>query len=93
MEMKLCYYLEIYPLKDYDTRHWVFVGAMPLDVLGVLSNEDNRSILLIATLLIAILAIITAIVSWLLQSKKRFREKVANSIFKKFQRRDNDYGC
>lgn len=81
---ELCYYLAIYPLKDYHTRHWVFVGAMPLDVLGVLSNEDNRSILLIATLLIAILAIITAIVSWLLLIKKEAssREKVANSIFK-----------
>jgi PAS domain S-box-containing protein/diguanylate cyclase (GGDEF)-like protein len=81
---ELCYFLTIYPLKDYHSLHWVFVGAMPLDVLGVFTNEDNRTILLIAALLIIILGIITLVVSWLLLIKKEAssREKIANNIFK-----------
>lgn len=80
---ELCYYLEIYPLKDYDTRHWVFLSGRCLWMFsGVLNNEDNRSILPIATLLIMILAIITAIVSVAAADQKEAssREKVKATV-------------
>ncbi len=80
----LYFYTRIYPLKDYQNLHWVLLGAAPLDVLGVFSNEDNRTIVLIAALLILVLGIISVIVSWLLLVRKEAnsREKITDSIFK-----------
>ncbi|PKM48592.1 MAG: hypothetical protein CVV01_02730, partial [Firmicutes bacterium HGW-Firmicutes-6] len=80
----LYFYTPIYPLEGYRNLHWVLVGAAPLDVLGVFSNEDNRTIVLIAALLILILGIISLVVSWLLLIKKEAssREKITDGIFK-----------
>lgn len=80
----LYFYTPIYPLKGYQNLHWVLVGAAPLDVLGVFTNEDNRTIVLIAVLLILVLCIISVIVSWLLLIRKeaRSREKITDGIFK-----------
>lgn len=66
----LYYYTPIYPLEGYRNLHWVLVGAAPLDVLGVLKNDDNRTIVLVSILLVSILLIISMIVAWLLMLKK-----------------------
>jgi len=80
----LYFYTPVYPLEGYRNLHWVLIGAAPLDVLGVFTNEDNRTIVLIAALLIFILGIISLVVSWLLLIKKEAssREKITDSIFK-----------
>ena len=80
----LYFYAPLYPLEGYQNLHWVLVGAAPLDVLGVLTNEDNRTIVLISGLLILILGIISLVVSWLLLIKNEAssREKITDGIFK-----------
>ncbi len=80
----LYFYAPIYPLQGYRNLHWVLVGAAPLDVLGVFANEDNRTMVLIATLLVLVLGIISLVVSWLLLIKKEAssREKITDGIFK-----------
>jgi len=77
-------YTPIYPLEGYRNLHWVLVGAAPLNVLGVFTNEDNRTIVFIAALLILILGVISLVVSWLLLIKKEAssREKITDGIFK-----------
>ncbi|PKM75221.1 EAL domain-containing protein [Acetobacterium sp.] len=80
----LYFYAPIYPLQGYRNLHWVLVGAAPLDVLGVFANEDNRTMVLIAALLVLVLGIISLVVSWLLLIKKEAssREKITDGIFK-----------
>ena len=80
----LYFYTPLYPLQGYRNLHWVLVGAAPLEVLGVFTNEDNRTIVLIAVLLILILGIISLVVSRLLLIKKEAssREKITDGIFK-----------
>lgn len=80
----LYFYAPVYPLEGYRNLHWVLIGAAPLDTLGVFSNEDNRTMILIAGLLTLILVIISLIFSWLLLLKKEAssREKITDSIFK-----------
>lgn len=80
----LYFYSPLYPLEGYQNLHWVLVGAAPLDGLGVLTNEDNRTIVLISGLLIFILGIISLVVSWLwlIKNEASSREKITDGIFK-----------
>ena len=80
----LYFYVPIYPLEGYRNLHWVLVGAAPLDTLGVIKNDDNRTIVMIAVLLIVILFIISMIVAWLLMLRReaRSRDRITESIFR-----------
>ncbi|WP_169314699.1 bifunctional diguanylate cyclase/phosphodiesterase [Acetobacterium woodii] len=81
---ELYYYTSIYPFEGYQNLHWILVSATSLESLGLFTNEDNRTIVFIAALLIFMIAIIGLVGSWLLLIKKEAnsREKITDRIFK-----------